>query len=265
MTILDQIIAHKRREVERLSIPLGCGRAPGGFGAKLRGRGKVPVVIAEIKRASPSKGPIALDLDPVGVATDYLKNGAAALSILTDSEFFKGSAADLKAVRAAFPDAAILRKDFIIDLRQVEETAALGADAILLILAALRDDELHSLAHESWRIGLDILFEVHDESEVDRVAPLLEQAPGSDRALFGVNNRDLKTFNVEIKTTGRCIKRLRSSGRGQDVICVAESGIRSQEDILQLRSDGAGAFLIGESLIRSGNPGEQLANLLKKG
>lgn len=262
--ILDKIVAHKRSEVESLPPaaavpPKTAGR---GFALKVRTHPVRPAVIAEIKRASPSKGPIAPDIDPQSVAAEYLKSGAAALSILTDSEFFKGSLADLRSVRAAFPDAPILRKDFIIDPRQVDETAGGGADAILLILACLDDELLRGLAVRSWQAGLDILFEVHDENEVARLLPVLNLAPADDRALFGINNRDLRTFEVDLGTTGRCVARLRAAGVGARVIAVAESGIRSREDITALESAGAGAFLIGESLIRGGSPGGQLAKLL---
>ena len=266
MSILDQIIAHKRREVERLSLSAESARtpAPRGFARRIRNHTVSPAVIAEFKRASPSKGDIAPGVDPVEVAGEYLENGAAALSILTDSHFFKGTNEDLQAVRAAYPDAAILRKDFIIDSRQVAETRAIGADAILLILAALDDAELRSLALQSWQAGLDILFEVHDEFEVDRLIPVLKLAPEPDRALFGVNNRDLKTFEVDLNVTRMCIARLRESGLAGGVICVGESGIRDRHDIETLAAGGAGAFLIGESLIRNGAPGTQLAKLLER-
>jgi indole-3-glycerol phosphate synthase len=254
-SVLDRIFAAKRLEVrarrEALSLETIAAEArhapaPRLFADALRSY--KPAIIAEIKRASPSKGDILPGLDPVAVAHDYATAGAAAISVLTDIHF-KGSLDDLRAVRAAV-DLPILRKDFIFDEYQLYEARAAGADCILLIVAMLRIDELRSLTALACELGLATLVEVHNREEF-AVARTL------DAELIGINNRDLHTFNTDIATT----EALLSDYAGGTLI-VSESGIETPEHIARLYQAGARAFLIGESLLRDGNPRDALATLL---
>lgn len=258
MTILDEILEHKAGEVEaskraRPAADLAaeaaaCDRAPLGFREALRETPGVSV-IAEVKRRSPSKGLIREDFDPVWIARCYAEAGAACLSVLTDQKFFGGSLADLEAVRAAV-DRPLLRKDFVIDPYQIDEARVAGADAILLIVSALDDATLTTLEAHARALSLDVLVEVHDEAELDRARAL-----GAD--LIGVNNRNLKTFAVDLATTERLAEKLEDSG----VVLVAESGIGSAEDIARLERAGAAGFLVGESLMRQPHPGHALEAL----
>ncbi|MHB8438849.1 MAG: indole-3-glycerol phosphate synthase TrpC [Acidimicrobiales bacterium] len=197
-------------------------------------------VIAEIKRRSPSKGDLDPALDPAEVASAYHRGGARCLSVLTDSEFFGGSSDDLAAARGACP-LPVLRKDFTVCLADVLEARIMGADAVLLIVAALDDLELRSLHDEATGVGLDVLVEVHDEIELGR-------ALGIGAQLIGVNQRDLTTFAVD---TGRAARLARHIP--DEVVRVAESGIRSLDDVRQLADDGYDAVLVGESLVTSGD------------
>jgi indole-3-glycerol phosphate synthase len=252
-SILDTIVARKREEVARL--PAGTPdldqlraalRVRGGtrdFLGALRSprRGRVGL-IAEVKKASPSAGVIRPDFDPVRIARDYESAGADCLSVLTDEKFFQGSLEYLRAIRAAVA-LPLLRKDFIIDERQILEAIEWGADAVLLIAAILDDDRLarfHTLATAA---GLAALVEVHDEAELDRV--LVLNAP-----LVGVNNRDLRVFKVDLGTTERLAARLRGAPGGGATLLVAESGIHTRADVDRLAACGAGAILVGESLMR---------------
>jgi indole-3-glycerol phosphate synthase len=204
-------------------------------------------VIAEIKRASPSKGALRPDLDPGELARASERGGAAALSVLTEEEFFKGSLEDLRAARAAV-SLPVLRKDFVIDEWQIYESAAAGADAILLIVAALDDASLRSfreLAEDA--LGLDALVEVHTAAE-------LERAEASGARLVGVNNRNLRTFEVSLETSVELAARVRGGA-----LLVSESGLRDRQDILRLRSHGFRGFLIGETFMRAADPGAALA------
>ncbi len=244
MTFLDNILEAKRAEISsaKLAVPqadlerrAAARNAYRGFAAALAYPGVR--IIAEIKRASPSLGDIRADLNPAATAKAYEDGGAAALSVLTEPAFFKGSSADLRQARdtVALP---VLRKDFIIDPYQVYETAAMGADAMLLIVRILDDKTLNALHNLALSLGLDVLTEVFDEHDVERVNAL-------DAKLIGINNRDLAHFKTDIAHASRLAARLNS---GTEV--VALSGIRTAEDIRQTISGGIRRFLIGEALVR---------------
>ena len=242
-TILNEIIAHKREEIARqktiklqdelvdeaLNAPpphdfIGVLRAPGVS------------LIAEIKKASPSKGDLRHDLDPVTLAQIYENNGASAISVLTDTRYFQGSLDDLRAVRQAV-NLPVLRKDFIIDLYQVYEARAAGADALLLIIAALDDAALHNLYALTRHLGMAALIEVHNAIE-------LERALGLRPRMIGINNRDLRTFDVSLVTTATLRPKIPSR-----ITVVAESGIHSAEDVGRLTAMEADAMLVGEALV----------------
>ena len=208
-----------------------------------------PAIIAELKKASPSKGLIRADFDVPKLAADLEFGGAACLSVLTDEKFFQGSLHNLELASYA-THIPCLRKDFILDEFQLLEARACRADAVLLIVAALTDDELVSLHRRARELQLDVLVEVHDAAELDRAL-----AAGCD--LIGVNNRNLHTFHVDLNTSLELAKRIPAN-----VVKVAESGIDSAADIARLRDAGFDAFLIGESLMRAANPGEALQALL---
>lgn len=265
MTILDTIVAEKQREVARLPqrevsiADLNAAiRARGGhrdFAGALRNprRGQV-ALIAEVKKASPSAGLIRPDFDPVVIAREYEAAGASCLSVLTDEKFFQGSLEYLKLIRRAVK-LPLLRKDFIIDERQILEAVEWGADAILLIVAILSDSRLrqfHTLATEA---GLAALVEVHDEAELDR-------ALAAGAQIIGVNNRDLKTFKVNLATTERLAARLRLASRITPPLLVAESGIRSHADVERLAKCGAKAILVGESLMKHADIDTKVRELL---
>jgi indole-3-glycerol phosphate synthase len=211
-----------------------------GFGAALRGTTGLGV-ISEVKRRSPSKGALAPDLDPAALAMQYAEGGATCLSVLTDERWFGGSAADLVAARAAV-DLPVLRKDFTVSSQDVCDARLMGADCLLLIAAALDDTELAALHDLAVEVGLDALVEVHDEAEVDRAL-----AVGA--TLVGVNQRDLVTFEVDTDRAVRVVPRI-----PDDVVRVAESGIRGPADAARLTEAGYDAVLVGESLVTSGDP-----------
>ncbi len=253
-SILDRIFAAKREELAatRSRAPLetvreAAARAapPRDFIAALRGRR--PAIIAEIKRASPSKGDILPDLDPASVARDYAACGAACISVLTDVHF-KGSLLDLRAVRAA-QDLPILRKDFIFDPYQIYESRAAGADCVLLIAAMLRENDLNTLQQAARALNMAALVEVHSRDELDAA-----QRVGA--SLVGINNRDLHTFATDIAVT----ENLLADYHGTALV-VSESGIDTGDDIRRLDAAGARAFLIGESLLRGGAPRAKLSKL----
>ena len=258
MTILDEILEHKRFEVDDAKLrrepadlaleARACPRAVSGFREALRSTPGVSV-IAEIKRRSPSKGLIREDFDAVAIARAYAEAGAACISVLTDQHFFGGSLDDLARVREAV-DTPLLRKDFVIDRIQIDEARVIGADAILLIVAALDHDELKGLHDHAKGLGLDVLVEVHDDAELERALAI-----GSD--LIGVNNRDLRTCVVDLATTERIASQLADP----NVVLVAESGISNVEDVARLERAGAAGFLVGESLMRQPDPGEALRTL----
>ncbi|MGE3309558.1 MAG: indole-3-glycerol phosphate synthase TrpC [Limisphaerales bacterium] len=254
-SILDTIVAEKEREIAALPSfpdPLAAlqsavqrlGPRRDFFGA-LRSPRHVDsrtALIAEVKKASPSAGLIRPDFDPVRIALDYQASGADCLSILTDEKFFQGSLAFLQAVRESV-QLPLLRKDFIIDERQIVQAVEWGADAILLIVAILDDERLRRFYRLATAVGLTVLVEVHDEAELDR-------AIASEARLIGVNNRDLKTFKVDLATTERLADRLWGVRSPTDTLLVAESGIHSRQDVERLATCGARAILVGESLMR---------------
>jgi indole-3-glycerol phosphate synthase len=206
-------------------------------------------VIAEVKRASPSAGSLAESLDPASLARRYAHAGAAAVSVLTDGPGFGGSLEDLQAVRAAV-ELPVLRKDFVVDPYQVWEARAAGADATLLIVAALDRVELNQLATAGSDAGVELLVEVHGLSE-------LAVALAMGASMVGINNRDLATFVVDLKTSEALLPRVPTQVRA-----IAESGVRGPEDVRRLRSAGATNFLVGEALVRAPDPGELLRQLL---
>jgi indole-3-glycerol phosphate synthase len=210
-------------------------------------------VIAEIKKASPSKGLIRAEFDVEKLARSYFAGGAAALSVLTDEPFFQGSLRNLELASAAVP-LPCLRKDFTVDEYQIVETRAHHGDAILLIAATLSDGELQRFARAAHSLSLDVLVEIHTAEELDRVLDALGER-GADA--IGVNNRDLKTFEVCLETSLELAARIPSA-----VLRVAESGIAMPEDLMRLRAAGFDAFLIGESLMRQADPGAALKALL---
>ena len=249
---LAEIIATKRLEVEALMPRASHLRAAalqrndfGGFRAALdRGPGRLGV-IAEVKKASPSVGLIDPDFDPVRQARRYIEGGASCLSILTDEKYFQGSLSYLSQI-SKFSPAPLLRKDFTIHEVQIHEASVAGADAILLIVAALDDDTLRRLYDEAKAFMLDVLVEVHDLREMERALEL-----GAD--LIGVNNRNLKTFEVDLATTESLADEV-----PDDVLLVSESGIKTPADALRVLEAGANAVLIGESLMRAHDPSREI-------
>ena len=257
-TYLDRILAQTRADLAMRKRFTGLrqfkaamdAHRPRGFAAALRSAARnSPAVIAELKKASPSKGLIRAEFDPAGLAVALERGGAAAFSVLTDVPFFQGSLRDLQIASAA-TSLPCLRKDFIVDSFQITEARACGADAVLLIAAALTDEELRVLREAAHKAELDVLCEVHSPEEIERVLPL-----GCE--IYGVNCRDLRTFQVDSAAADRMAAMLPS-----DAVRVAESGIGSAADIARLQSVGFNAFLIGESLMRAADPGAALAALL---
>jgi indole-3-glycerol phosphate synthase len=264
-TILDAIVEEKQREVARLpqrSVSIGDLQAAldarGGrrdFAVALRTPKSGPVaLIAEVKKASPSAGVIRPDFDPVRIALEYEAAGASCLSVLTDEKFFQGSLEYLRQIRGAV-GLPLLRKDFIIDERQILEAIEWGADAVLLIVSILSEAQLKHFHALATGAGLAALVEVHDEAELD-------SALNAGAALVGVNNRNLKTFKVDLATTERLAARLAHSSRNPLPLLVAESGIHTRADVERLAKCGAKAILVGESLMRQGNLHRKVAELL---
>jgi indole-3-glycerol phosphate synthase len=258
--ILDRILARKREELDaaRRAVPLAqmqeraaAAPPPRDFVGALRAKmaaGK-PAVIAEVKRASPSKGLLRADFDPAAIARNYEAGGAACLSVLTDRDFFQGAPEHLAQARAACALPA-LRKDFVTEPYQVHESRAMGADCILLIAAALARQDMQGLEASARSLGMAVLVEVHDADELD--AALTLQTP-----LIGINNRNLRTFETRLETTLDLLGAI-----PPDRIVVTESGIRSRADVALLRARGVPAFLVGESLMRAPDPGLALRELL---
>jgi len=255
--ILDEILAYKREEIERSRVrvtPGSLARQAAAMDAPTRGfrgalcAGPAPRVVAEIKRRSPSKGEIRPDLDPVGCAEAYAEGGAAAISVLTDEHFFGGHLATLDAVRRAVP-LPLLRKDFVVDGYQIDEARVAGADAVLLIVAALSAQDLVAHRRHALDLGMDALVEIHDEGELARAIDC-----GAD--LIGINNRDLRTFETDLAVTERLAPQV-----PEGVVVVSESGIFTPQDVTRLRDAGAQAFLVGESLMRQEDVGMALRNL----
>jgi indole-3-glycerol phosphate synthase len=266
MSILNKIVEEKRREVAQLPARLiAAGDLRDAmlehgerrdFIAALKSprHGDIPL-IAEVKKASPSAGVICKDFNPVRIAKEYEAAGASCLSVLTDGKFFQGSLDYLRQIRAAVK-LPLLRKDFIIDERQILEAIEWGADAILLIVAILNDAQLskfHSLATEA---GLTVLVEVHDEVELERALKI-------GVTLIGVNNRDLKSFKVDLGTTEKIAAKLSSSrATRHSSLLVAESGIHTRADVERLKKWGANAILVGESLMRGGDIQKKIRELI---
>lgn len=253
--ILTRIASRKREELREAAVPLTDLRQTAeltrdshrDFGAALIAH--FPAIISEIKKASPSKGILVDDFDPARLAKQYDIGGAAALSVLTDRDFFQGSLEDLRSARAAC-DLPVLRKDFTISEYHVYEAAAAGADAILLIVAILDPAEIRSLRELATECGLATLVEAHDEHEV-------EIALQSGAEIIGINNRDLRTFQVSLETSVRLAARIPA-----EVVKVSESGIFNASDIRRLTDAGFDAFLVGEHLVRSRDPARALRELV---
>lgn len=256
-TVLERILAEKRAHVarRRQQFPLdpeALERAdlPRGFGSALEARiqeGK-PAVIAEIKKGSPSKGVIRENYDVAQIAHSYDEHGAACISCLTDMPFFFGADADLLTARAN-AGCPVLRKDFIVDEYQIFESYKLGADCILLIVAALEDEALQHLHRRAQLLGMDVLVEVHNREECERA---LAVTP----SLLGINNRDLHDFSVSIENTLELLPIV-----PEGTLVVSESGIHSRDDVKVLREEGVGAFLVGEAFMRHDHPGKKLSEL----
>ena len=258
MSVLQKILAHKRKEVEagKKRIPLGfvkkkalgLPRKRAVFGKALRRRRGI-AVIAEIKRRSPSRGVLSRTFDASRIAKQYQKAGASALSVLTDRKYFGGAPALIAKVKKA-SRLPVLRKDFIVDEYQVYESRLLGADAILLIARALDRGKMRLFYKTATRLGMDTLFEVHDRADLKKVLPLGPR-------LIGVNNRDLSTFRTSLDVSRRLSRWI-----PKRAVFVSESGISSYEDLRAVRSFGAHAALVGESLMREKDPGRALKRLL---
>lgn len=258
-SILDEIIAHKATEVaaaskrvslSELEAQLEMAGQLRGFEAAMKQRvtQQQPAVIAEIKKASPSKGLIREDFDPQVHAIDYAEHGATCLSILTDERYFRGADSYMKQARAAC-SLPVIRKDFMIDPYQIVQSRVLGADCILLIVAALQDSQLKELAACANEISIDILVEVHNREELDRALEL-------DTKLVGINNRDLHSFTTSLETTLELAKHI-----PDDRMVITESGINSADDVRLMIENGIYGFLVGESLMRDPQPGQKLKQL----
>ncbi|MEQ8677521.1 MAG: indole-3-glycerol phosphate synthase TrpC [Aggregatilineales bacterium] len=257
-TILDKILARKVEEVTEAqqAIALSRVRAEAEVALPARGfesalRQDTVSLIAEVKKASPSKGVLIENFDPAQLGIIYAENGAAAISVLTDVDFFQGKLDYLRHVRAAV-NVPVLRKDFIIDSYQVYEGRAAGADAILLIVAALEDQHMAGLHAQIVELGMSALVEVHNEAEMERALKL-------GATLIGINNRDLKTFEVDLNTSARV-----ASIVPDNVTLVAESGIRDAEDVVHMGKIGAHAVLVGESLVRTQHIRDDLAGRVRE-
>jgi len=257
--ILKKILARKREEVAARKCSVGLAELQQavahaepvrGFQASLQKQiaAGQAAVIAEIKKASPSRGILRETFDPEQIAVSYEKGGAACLSVLTDIDFFQGSDAFLQQARAAC-HLPVLRKDFMIDPYQLYESRALGADAILLIVAALGDAMLLELLQLAGHLGMDALVEVHDAAELERVLAI--PAP-----LLGINNRDLRSFETSLETTLGFLEQIPG-----DRLVVTESGIHSVADVELMRSNGVNCFLVGEAFMKAPDPGDKLAEL----
>lgn len=269
--ILEEIVWWKAKEIERMreKVPLimlksmiKAAPAPRDFKGAISKRasdtGK-PGLIAEVKKASPSKGVIQPDFDPVRIAKAYEAGGAACLSVLTDEKFFQGSFENLQLIRAAGVTCPLLCKEFIVEAYQVFKARASGADAILLIAAVLPNQDLEYFMKAASSLGMQCLIEVHTIAELDRMLVL----PGVENHLLGINNRDLGTFKVDLANT----KEIMESPAGQEVkrrgiMMVGESGIFTPDDVAYVQAAGVGAILVGESLVKQGDPAAGIKTLL---
>jgi len=258
-TILKKILARKQEEIaersavvpiEQLIKTAKSASSPRGFAEALANKlaDGQSAVIAEIKKASPSKGVIREDFDPAAIAVSYQQGGAACLSVLTDVDFFQGADAYLQEARAA-TDLPVIRKDFIIDDYQVYEARAMGADCILLIVSALSEPQLGHLHNLARSLGMDVLIEVHDSAELDIALKL-------DNPMVGINNRNLHSFDVSLENTYQLLDKI-PAGK----IVITESGIHSAQDVAAMRARKVNSFLVGEAFMRCDQPGERLAEL----
>jgi indole-3-glycerol phosphate synthase len=258
-TILKKILARKHEEIAersaQVSIPqliekAKLASAPRGFSAAIAAKiaAGQSGVIAEIKKASPSKGVIREDFDPAAIAESYEKGGACCLSVLTDVDFFQGADEYLKMARSA-STLPVIRKDFIIDEYQIYEARAMGADCILLIVSALSEEQLNQLHEVARSLGMDVLIEVHDEAELDIALKL-------DNPMVGINNRNLHSFEVSLDNTYQLLNKIPANK-----IVITESGIHSPADVAAMRQHHVNAFLVGEAFMRSDDPGERLAEM----
>ncbi|WOJ96912.1 indole-3-glycerol phosphate synthase TrpC [Congregibacter brevis] len=257
--VLQKILARKAEEIadrktnatlSDIEAMLATQTPARGFTAAMQRRAQsaAPAVIAEVKKASPSKGVIRANFEPELIAAQYESGGATCLSVLTDVDFFQGSDAYLRAARAAC-DLPVLRKDFTIDAYQIAEARSLGADAVLLIVAALAPTQLRDLAASATHYGLDVLVEVHDRAE-------LEVALELDTPLLGINNRDLRNFETSLNTTLDLLSDIPA-----DKLVVTESAIHSRADVVKMRAAGVPGFLVGEAFMRAEDPGKALQEL----
>ncbi|MGZ4956555.1 MAG: indole-3-glycerol phosphate synthase TrpC [Methylobacter sp.] len=257
--ILKKILDKKAEEVARRRLGMtianleeiaGGVEGPRGFYNALQSKvlAKKPAIIAEIKKASPSKGVIREDFQPIAIGQDYAMNGAACLSVLTDKEFFQGSEVYLQMVRERCP-LPVLRKDFMIDPYQIYEARALGADCILLIVAALADAQMHELSDTATKLGMDVLVEVHNAEELQRALTL-------DTKLIGINNRNLRTFETSLQTTLELKANIPS-----DRLIITESGIHTHEDVQLMLDNDIYTFLVGEAFMRAESPGQKMKEL----
>ncbi len=245
-------VAERCAKISQRDMAALCEHAspPRGFVAALRAKcdtGQAGV-IAEIKKASPSKGVLREDFRPAEIAASYARGGAACLSVLTDEDFFQGSTAYLEQARAACT-LPVLRKDFMIDPYQVYEARAMGADCILLIVSALKEERMRELSELATELGMDVLVEVHDREELERALRL-------PLRMVGINNRNLRNFDTRLETTLDMLSLI-----PDDRLIVTESGIHTREDVARMRSHGVNAFLVGEAFMRAADPGEKLAEL----
>ena len=258
-TILRKILARKREEVAERSARVSLGSLEQriteqgdtrGFAVAMRDRVAAgdAAVIAEVKKASPSKGVIREDFQPAQIAPSYELGGATCLSVLTDIDFFQGSDEYLQQARGAC-SLPVLRKDFTVDPYQVVEARAIGADAVLLIVAALEQGQMLELAHTAQEAGVDVLVEVHDRAELERALEL-------STPLIGINNRDLHTFDMRLETTLELLPYI-----PPDRVVITESGIHTREDVALMRERDVNAFLVGESFMRAQEPGRKLREL----
>ena len=257
MTILERILEVKRGEIaaakersspSEIEKQARAASKPRDFVGALRA--KKPAVIAEIKKASPSRGVLRENFDPAAIAVSYERAGAACLSVLTDRQFFQGDKNHLAAARGACK-LPVLRKDFVIEPYQVYESRAVGADCILLIMACLKKEEMLELERVAKRLAMAVLVEVHDAKE-------LETALSLETPLIGINNRDLKTFETRLETTLDLLPRV---PRGR--ITITESGILSADEVARMRAAGVETFLVGEAFMRSADPGDALKRLFR--
>ncbi len=258
-TILRRILQRKQEEVAQgrsqqsladLESRISEQSSPRGFAAALQQKvaRAQPAVIAEVKKASPSRGVIREDFQPAQIADSYQRGGAACLSVLTDVDFFQGANAYLQQARAAC-ELPVLRKDFTVDVWQVVEARAIGADAVLLIVAALDDRQMQELAAAAAEYALDVLVEVHDRAELERALQLATP-------LLGINNRDLHSFDTSLQTTIGLLPHIPA-----DRVVVTESGIHTGEDVALMRDAGVFSFLVGEAFMRAPEPGDRLREL----